>query len=357
MLPYIVLYVLLFVVVLAGKMISDKHVRKGVCCFVVFTAILLLVGLRHPTMGLDLAGYLQSYHRLHDMSWTDVFALDSYLNYEKGYVIFNKIIATITFGSEQIFLFVCAMLATVPIGYTIYKKSQDTLLSTVIYLALPIFLIQYSALRQGIALGICFLSLTFIEEKKFWRFVMLILLATCFHYTSVLFVLAYVVYHVRIPEKARWGLLLLFPVVFVFRLPLFNMLSRLLKTGAVATQTNAVTMMLVFCMIYIFIVFLFHGENEDAQANGYMNLFFCACICQIFSGVYSTAIRVGYYFMIALVLLLPMAIGRIKDERIALILRWGIIVCFVWFAFDSIIDSSWAKAYPYYFFWQTPTWY
>ena len=287
------------------------------------------------------------------MSWGEVIALDSYLNYEKGYVLFNKLIAMLTFGNEQIFLTICCLIATIPVGYTIYRKSQDTLLSTVVYLGLPIFLIQYSALRQGIALGLCFLALHLIEDKKFWRFLLLIFVATWFHYTSAVFIAAYFLYHIRIPGKVRWVLLGLLPIVYVFRSRLFSVLSLLLKSNAEVTQTNAITMIIVFSAIDVFVMLMFHGDDDNERANGYMNLFFAACLCQIFSGVYSTAMRVGYYFMISLVILLPMAVGKLKDERLALLARWGIIAGFVWFAFDSITGSSWAMAYPYYAFWQT----
>lgn len=352
MIPYIFLYAIIFLFPILGKAIHDKRKRKYIYCIFVFGTILLLIGLRHPSMGNDLPGYLKSFHRLNQKSWGEILALDSYLNYEKGYILFNKLIGMLTLGNEQMFLFICAMLATVPVGYMVYKKSQDSLLSMVIYLGLPIFLIQYSALRQAIALGICFASLTLIEEGKLGRFLICIFIASTFHYSSIVFILAYFLYHVHISKNMRLILFSFLPIVYVFRVQLFRIFSVLLKDNAVITQTNAYTMMIVLAGIYFLVMILLFNYNDDKQVNGYMNIFFCACLCQIFSSVHNTVIRVTYYFMIVLVLLLPIAINRNRNDKMVIVLRWVIILSFVAFAFDSIMSGSWARAYPYYFFWQ-----
>lgn len=351
MAPYILLFSIYLLFPLTNRFFKNKEIYKSVYCAVIFTTVLLILGLRHPSMGIDLPGYLKSFHRLTELSWRELFSLKSYLNYERGYIIFNKVIGELTFETEQIFLFICATISTVPVWYIIRKKSEDIMLSSIIYLALPIFILQYSGIRQCIALGLCYISMEFIERKKFIPFLCLVLFACCFHFTAIIFILAYFMYHVRISDKARWLTLLIFPVVYVIRVPLFTVLSLIFKDNAVITQTNAVTMMMVFFFIYIFILFLCHGK-WDKRTNGYMNIFMCACLCMIFSGIYSTAIRIGYYFSFSLVLLLPLALSGMKDRRWAFIFKCIIIVCFIWFAFDSITDTYWAMAYPYHPFWE-----
>lgn len=353
MVPYLVLYALIFFSPIFCRFFQYKTQRKYIYCLVVFGTVLLLIGLRHPTMGNDLPGYLKSFHRLHDLSWKTVISLKSYLNYEKGYVLFCKLMSGLLFESEQLYLFVCAAISTIPIGYTVFKKSQDVVLSTIVYLGLPVFLIQYSGLRQAIALGICFYTINLIEEKKFWHFLGWILLASWFHGSAFVFILAYFLYHLKISEGMRWLLLVLLPIVYILRLPLFNLFIRIFQSSSDITETNAITLLLVFVLIYIFILITYHRDHGNVRANGYINIYFFACICQIFSSIHTTAMRVGYYFMIILILLLPMAVSKIRYKEMAWFVRCIIIFCFVAFAFDSIMGSSWAGAYPYYGFWQT----
>ena len=355
MFPYILLYSIIWLFPITRVLFKDARKYKNRYCAWIFVSVILILGLRHPSMGNDLAGYLKSFDRLTDLSWKELFSLDSYLNYEWGYIVFNKVIGDLSFKNDQILLIVCALLSTVPVWITIRLKSEDILMSTVVYLGLPIFILQFSGLRQCIAIGICFISLRFIEQKKFWKFSMLILLASTFHTTSLLFILAFFLYHLKIPDKIRWFTLLLFPIIFVFRKQIFLFFVLIFMEDASLQQTNAITMMLVFAMIYLFLLIVCY-QDCDEQTNGYLNIFLFACLCMIFTGIYSTAIRVAYYFMISLILLLPIAMNKLKkkltDVRWIIFIRYVIIICFILFAFDNIRETYWAKAYPYHVFWE-----
>ena len=107
---------------------------------------------------------------------------------------------------------------------------------------------------------------------------------------------------------------------------------------------------LIFVCIYLFCS-LFEKNNE--KINGYMNIYFIACVCQAFSGVYSSAIRMGYYFMTALPFLLPQAINNIEDFRQRQIFKFLIHGCFLSFGLYTLSSKgSWAMSNPYHFFWQ-----
>lgn len=351
MLPYIVLYSMIVLLPALRIFFKNKQNYKNVYTAVIFMTLLFILGLRHPTMGNDLPGYLESYRDLYTYSWDKIFSLESYLNYEKGYIIFNKLIAQLTGCDEQLFLFICAALSLVCVWVAIFKRSEDITLSTVIYLGLPIFLLLFSGIRQSIAIGICCLSLGCVERKKFLPFILMVLLACCFHYTAIIFVLAFLLYHLKISEKLRWILLVLFPVVFLLRGRIFLVLALIFKDTAQLQQTSAITMMLVFAMIYIFCMVLCH-EKYDQRTNGYMNIFFFAALCLIFSGVHTIAIRMGYYFMPGLMFALPLALQKVKDWRWRVLIKIGVAVCFIWFGIDCLVDTYWAKAYPYFAFWQ-----
>ena len=254
------------------------------------------------------------------------------------------------FGSQQFLLIICALFGIIPIWKLIRTRSLDIFLSMIIYLSLPIFLLQFSGLRQSIAIGICWSSINFIEQKKFIKFALVVLLASTFHYTAIVFFIAYFVYHIKITDQFRWLTILLFPLVYIVRRPLFLLLALIIKGEVTIKQTNAVTMMLVFAMMYIFVVVFCH-KHYDERTNGYTNIFLCAALCMIFSSVYSTAIRIAYYFMPPLVLILPIALKKIKDVRWIIVIRTIIALCFIWFAFDSLIGTYWAMAYPYRAFW------
>lgn len=351
---YYCIYALLGITALwcSNFAIKEKNGRKAVC-FIAFLALFLMFALRHQSMGVDLAywsnyGYLGRFDEIAEISWSKIFNV-TVSHYERGYIIFNKLISFLN-NNRQFFLGSCAFCTLLPIIYVIYKKSVSPFQSIVIYMGLPVFLLSYSGLRQALAIGLCTLSLIFIQNKKPLKFVLLVLLAATFHKTSMIFLIAYPIYHLKLTQRLRWISVAIIPVVYILRYQLFAIFSKLFKENAVADDTGAVTLFMVFTLVYIFCII--YSDNSDEQ-NGLMNLFFMACVCQAFGDVYNTAMRVGYYFMVFLMLLLPLVIKGLDVKVDKPVFSAIITVCFVAFGLYSIYSSTWARVYPYYFFWQS----
>lgn len=355
---YYSLYILLILgaVLQKGLFKSEKGTRNY--CVFAFILIAGLLAFRHPSMGVDLkygetSGYLGTYQAIAKSSWDKVLHLD-FKNYERGYVIFCKLISYIS-RDEQCLLIVCALVSIFPLSYLICKYSENCLLSFVIYLGLPVFLTNYSAMRQVIAIAITAFSYIFIRNKKPVLFILTVLLASAFHSSAILFLVAYVLYYSGLMKRYRIASILILPLVFLFRNPLFGILSKLLKDNAVPDNNSAVTLFIVFTAVYIFTII--YSNKDDVHEEGLKNLFWLACVCLAFGGVYSIAIRVGYYFMIYLVLLLPKTVPNINlkandDNNTETVFYIIIMICFAVFGLYSIRNGTWAMSYPYSFFWQ-----
>ena len=84
-----------------------------------------------------------------------------------------------------------------------------------------------------------------------------------------------------------------------------------------------------------------------------MNLFYVACVIQCFAGVYSLAMRVGFYFMPALVIALPNIIANMKRPENRKISRLCVMAAFVAYGLYALYTygSDWPMTYPYHFFW------
>lgn len=353
-------YILMYGVIFCGTIVTcirDFKDHKKAYCVLVFSALILLLGLRHPSMGIDLGyyreyGYLHSYDQLGAYSWKTLLSFNSYLNYEWGYVILNKVIADLSGGNRQVFLLVCAFLSIAPVGYIVYKKSDNAVLSTVIYMGIPPFLLLFSGLRQVIAVGICFWGLQFIEKKQFWKFLATVLLASVFHRTALVFLVAYPVYHIRLTPSLRWGTLALIAGVYVLRVPLFRVFGSLFPSYSAAGGGGSISLFLIFCAIYIFCCVF--ADPRDERTCGYVNLFLLACICQAFGSISNLAIRVGYYFIMILMVLLPAVLSGMKRSGERKLMNMLIMLCFIYQGLDCLSSTYWAMSNPYLFFWMTP---
>lgn len=357
-----VIYYAVYALLIFGWLFQKRcNSKTGTRNYFIFAFILVagMLALRHPSMGVDLAygkpnGYLASFSKINNMSWNRLFQIQV-LNYEKGYLFFCKLIGYISDDPQTLLVF-CAVIPIFLIFYCLYKYSDNLLFSLIIYLGLPCFLINYSGLRQAVAIGITTFSLKFIEEKKPKRFVAAVIAASLFHSSAVVFLLAYPLYRIKFSSVFKYISAAAIPLVFVFRYQLFAAASKIFKENAEPDDNNAIMLFLAFMFIYLFM--LLFSDDSDSVESGCRNLFWVACICQAFGGVYSTAIRVGYYYMIFLAILLPKAAARLsfgedyrRPERDAL-LTGMIYLCFIAFGLYSLYNGSWAMSNPYHFFWQ-----
>lgn len=319
-----------------------------------FVFLFLIFALRHQSMGNDLRylagnGYLGAFDTISQMSWSTVLGIQKYLNYERGYIILNKVIGSIS-SNRQFFLAAVSFLSLYPICRFVKTRSVSPAMSYVIFMGLPVILMYYSGLRQILAIAICVLSIDAIEEKKLIRFLLLIGLATLFHKSAWIFVISYPLFYFRPSKRVRWISVGGLALVYILRYRLFATLSYLFKDEASLYETNSITLFLIFTMVYV-VCFLFVDEEVDHQLSGYINLFYVACMVQSFAGIYNLAMRVGYYFMVVLIVLLPNVISNMQSNN-KKIFTIGVAVSFSLFGLYSIGTSVWAKSAPYYFFWQ-----
>ena len=357
MLIYFFCYTVLFVFAGVARSLKSKDESKyNTALFIVSSIVIVLIlGLRHQSMGNDLRyqssnGYLGAFDSIVSAPWSRIWNIRVF-NYERGYIIYNKLVGFLS-ADRQFFLFVTAVLSIVPIMYYLSKNSKNMLLSIIIYLGLPVFLMCFSGLRQAIAIGITSLSMVYIKKKSLVNFVLLVILASTFHSTAIVFLIAYPMYHIKVSNKWDAISIISIPVVYVLRVPLFNILSGLLKDNAKTTETGALTLFIIFALIYVGLVILNKKQNRP---GGYINIFYLACLCQAFAGIYYTAMRVGYYFMIALAVGLPEVLQDMKSERDddkTYKLAYGIVIMlFLIYGLRGLRFSTWAMTYPYKFFW------
>ena len=319
-------------------------------CAVSFTVVCLLFALRHPLMGGDLrygrtSGYLSIFTQIAGFSWQEVFTIGIY-NFERGYILFNKLLSLIS-DDHQLLLAASAVLSLGPVWYTICKESKQPDLSVYVFMGLPVFVLLFSGVRQGIAIGICALALLWVIRKKPVAFLLTVLVAMSFLKTAILFLVAYPVYHFKMNKVLRWVTFAVPPAVYFLRYELFALVGRFSESYAVPDYNNSYRLFAIFYLIYLFCC-LFSAENKET--SGLKNLYLIACCVQAMSGVHSIIMRAGYYFMTPLVLLLPAVLQSMKNKKLAVLFKVAISLCFIAFGLYSIRTEI--RAYPYFAFWE-----
>lgn len=343
---------------------SSVQYNRQMLFFMVIASLLLIliIGFRSDHQGLDLynslgTGYFYYYLKINEDSLIEIlrnFSSQKYANYEIGFVLLCKLLGTLC-SNQQILLVICALLAIAPTGYFIYKNSKNKWLSVVLFLALPLFAtVTFSAIRQGIAIGIVLLSYTFVKEKRPVCFILTVALACTFHSTAIVAFAAYPVYHLRVDRKnALVGGVGSLAIIYLMKEPLFWILARLVHNNPTMVRSNSVNLFLALTLIYI-VCTLFYKE-QDYEVRGYINIFLLACGAQSFASLHNLAGRIMWYFMSVLIVLIPnlLANMNIKEKQIIKPLSWVVGILAIFLGLYYFRHNSMALAYPYIPFWRS----
>ena len=358
MFPY---YLLVGVpLLLALLMYSIKHTyrlnrapysREVIRAF--FLIYFLLLAFRAESIGADTWNYISKFQVASRSSWAEyVFGRTS----EQGYAFLTKLISCIT-DSEQVFLAIVAIITVYPIAKLYMEESESPMLTISLYLILPMFLMQFSGLRQSIAMAFIPAVYRCIREKKLVKYLIVILLASLFHTSAWVMLLLYPVYHARIPRKALIWVLPALTVIIVFRrqvfMSLFYIFASMFYSEYGQIEETGATSMLLMLLIILLFSYLFLGRTDE-ETSGQRNILILSVVVQIFAMISRIVMRVNYYYLLFLPLLLPKVIRRIpnKNKWVGSLMEF---VCCLYFVITffrkalSGIDSL--GIFPYVPFW------
>ena len=350
---YLALCVLL--VFLAWKV--DTGTYKGWFVFSIILILTLVAGLRHETVGVDTAGYVDHLFTLQD-----------------GYV------AKLNNISEQGFIFLSYLLATASSGYTLallvyalitngliilrlydYKDKISFTWAVFIYY-MAFYFATFNTMRQWIAMALVFFATRYIG-KSLIKFLIFVAMAVLTHTTAIFAVFFVPLYYLLLPSKSvkeiiRKIVMILAVVVAVLAV-YTTMTSK--YSDYILSDINGdvswVNIMLVLFMLFILIyerdgklTFKVGGPPEENVQMGMkleLVIFFIAMGLTLLVFVTRYADRIGQYFMLFEMVCLPYYIKKEKTRYIAL--AFTILLC-LYLRIPSWMASGYGEV-PYLPFW------
>lgn len=353
-----VFYVLLFAPIIMQHFVVKKTYidyetkNKNALAFF-FCFLTLLIMLRHESIGNDTRNYIHFFKQFSVTDWKNV---EKY-NFEIGYSYFSKIISVFT-KNPQIFLSVTAIV-TMGMIYPTYKRlCLDSSLTIVLFCTMPTFVMLFSGIRQMLALGIGFLAYEVTRNKKWNLFILIVCLAITFHTSAFMLAFMYPLYHAKITKKWLLILIPLLGTVFIFNERIFSflllILSRFTEYEGVITSTGAYTMLVLFVIFVIFSFVILDESVVDKETNGLRNFLLFSCVIQFFAPLHAWAMRMSYYYIIFVPLLIPkiLSYSSARWKSIGILGRYVMLLFFFVYFFINANGEVDLNVFPYRFFWE-----
>ncbi len=336
---------------------TDKQIAIIICA-----ELIIFTGLRAPSIGADTAVYVDALEHYRNLSFTEIFTAPLVWpdDFEIGYFIFTKICSV--FGcSPTVFLFLIAIFTYIPYYRYIVKYSKSLLFSTLTYFAFGFFSYSMGIFRQMIAIGIVYLGLEYVVNRKFLKYLLLVFAASLIHATAWIMLPLY--FLVKFDWRKKISIIIVFileGVVFVFGSLLINLAVKLLPQYAHylegefgAKGGSYLNLILLNAVLIVYL--LMTWQNKDTDDDKYSNLFITQLICAIMLQVcgYHMSLfgRIVAYYSISLTIILPEIIAlspciKLKKRFTAIIV--AALLCLL--AVNEFANNSYLL--PFSFFWQ-----
>lgn len=337
-----------------GYHINYEQKNRRILAFF-FAFLTFLVMFRHESIGNDTRNYIYYFNNIKGLSWRQV----SEYSLETGFAYFNKIVSL--FSAESRFFLAATAVVTSAMIYPTYKRlCLDASLTIVLYCILSTFVMMFSGLRQMMAIAIGFASYEFTRKKKLGTFIISVIVAILFHTSAFILAFMYPLYHARITKKWLLAVVPALVLVFIFNEPIFTTLGLILErytefSGEIV-RTGAYMMIVLFSIFAVFSFLIPDEARLDEETIGLRNFLLLSLAIQMFAPLNTLAMRMNYYYIIFIPLLLPKVISY-RSERwgqVAIAARHIMVVFFVtYFFLNAVTSESALNVFPYHFFWES----
>lgn len=345
----------LFLKVRINKMVRDKRtglVRKKRSWVMFILSILpaiIVSGIRY-NIGPDyLAVYTSMFNSIVNGTYKKLV-----IQYEVGFEFLNKLIAH--FASDAIWMFVITSAIIILLFfYAMYSNSDYYLLSVLILFISGLYFDSFNGIRQYIAIGIFLVSLKYINENNFKKYLFCIAAAATFHTSSIILIPAYFLRKINIRKEYLIGIAL---IGFVLQNQILNAIYYLMSfitkynnyliRDTVANQVSFSASGLLLSVVALIVMLPVEKKIKEKEiGNLYYNMAIIGVAIALMSGFLPFAERLLYYTKNLYVISIPYTLTLYKSAKSRSIFKYAYIGFVAGMNLIGIIFYNWYDAFPY----------
>lgn len=279
--------------------IIGKRKQNLVFIGVSFIVLAVFSGIRYK-VGTDFEAYIYIYKYISKISffeWLNSYSLDS-----MGLVVFLIAKISSILGGVNYFFGIFSFLIAFLTIQTIRKEYSEIIQRMAIFIFLITgFTEGFNGIRQYLAISICFWGLKYVYQKKFFNFILVILIAFSTHVTAICFFPVYFLWNKKkrnlvFDVKTKLFLIIISFAVFFYKKILIILGGRFASYIKYSNETRNLSFYIILIWFFIFIIFWKKLSRVDKRNKLLIVMCFIGVLCK-YLGFYSPAVsRVASYF-------------------------------------------------------------
>lgn len=331
---YLFMFFFLIYALLLSSVLISKNKTSNTMAIILLLFLTLMIGFRYD-VGVDYKEYEIWFNE-----WFDNFNLREPL---WGVIIYGiKML-----GGE--FYLVTLLMAILTNTFLYLGLKKRNINGFYLFLAIFIFSSSYlfisaNIMRQSVAISIFFYCSSFIKNRAFWKYTFYIILASGFHISVILL---YPLYFIKMKKISIIGyslmvvscyILILSPVIPI----MINIVATFLPYFGKYANNEAIFnsdvnifslgVLLKVIISWLLVLFVQKKQVEDLE----FNLYLIGVLMNILS-LYTFLIgRIGIYFQVFEILMIPMMLKSVPNKKLRLLLGYFIILSITLFILQII---------------------
>jgi len=290
----------------------------------------LLAGFQDTSVSKDYLNYQYVFDNIYDITDDGFFYLLSFEPGFVGIVIFFRKLFEINYGVVIILFYALASLSIKT--FAIKRFSINPYLTLLFYFSYFFLIHEMTQIRIALASGIFLISLVPFLKGHRMTFAALILLATCFHYSAIFYLLILLFNANRLNRNFYIGLLMFSLLLGFIKLPILNLLGNfdavdistklntyiiISENGSIAVNVfNSLNILNILCCFYL----IFVVNKEEFAKDRQLILFLKCNILSIFlfsflAGAPAFSMRFNQLFGVAQIFLFTSLLKYLPFRR------------------------------------------
>lgn len=285
---------------------KDYRNYNNIFIFIALVSLIMVCGFRYNS-GTDYWTYMDVYKLAPQSVISEV--------QDPGFTVICKFLNRFSDNPQLLFL-VSAIITNVLIVNTLRKQSTQYELSMYLYITAYVYYSTFNGVRQWIAAAIVFSATKYLFERKFKKYLIIVIIATFIHASALIMIPVYFIVNNKPFSINNLIVILIFIGCSIAYVPFINILFRLLEgtqyahyfdiMAAAENGANLIRLPVYFAPLFIFGLF-YNKLNPNREKK--IDIIFNICILGFLIMVLATKqmffARLIYYFDLYYLLLVP----------------------------------------------------
>ena len=357
------IYIIMIIISVFFAFVADKskkaYIKTNEKKYNVFGKIMMLLSMLFPLV----ISAFRNYSVGSDTGGTYYSIYNAILYYpntvvrDYGFKLLTKI-SILLFSNYTGLLITTSSLFCICSFSAIYKESKNIPFCVYLFYAMNVFFISMNMIRESITISLFLLSISYLKEKKFLKYLIINLIGTSIHTSGFIYIVFYFIYHyVKIDiRKIVYAIIifLLFDTLIVKYL--IRMLSKIKYFNSYFSwyltskyNSGEFSYISFFISLAIILLLLFLAKKHNNKDDYKISLLFSTLSLLVLSLSSSLPLmqRTSWLFSFPLYIYLPNVIESVENTKLKLGIKTGVIILYTLYMVMLIFIKHYHEVVPY----------